>query len=246
MDRIKELIEEYLYQVIGGMIIVCVGLMIGLFLALHSDNHQSAEHNSLTTDLNSQSSSTPSEPDQNQIVETSSESDQTTNVNHGDHKQIYVDVKGAVKNPGVYQVKSNMRMCDAVDLAGGFNSSADRKQVNLAKRLVDQQVVYIPIRGEIKGNQFKIGDGKTVTTDNSDEDEQSDVAENDNSDSNQVNLNTADKSKLQDLNGIGEKKADQILAYRQSHGKFKSIDEIKNVPGFGDKTFVNLKSSICV
>ncbi|MEN2320317.1 helix-hairpin-helix domain-containing protein [Lentilactobacillus parabuchneri] len=62
----------------------------------------------------------------------------------------------------------------------------------------------------------------------------------------QINLNTADKTKLQELSGIGDKKADQIIAYRQAHGQFKNIEELKEVPGFGEKTFANLKSSICV
>ncbi|XIF19671.1 MAG: ComEA family DNA-binding protein [Acetilactobacillus jinshanensis] len=65
---------------------------------------------------------------------------------------IFIDIEGAVKRPGVYQFTNNMRVDDAVNLAGGLNRSADRKHINLAKKLTDQQTVYIPVKGEIKGS----------------------------------------------------------------------------------------------
>lgn len=248
MDRFKEFIEDHLYQIIGGMVVVCAGLLLGLILIMRPATPSIAQNYQATSvgeqaSINQEDSRTS---DNSSSTEVRQNPENTKLNTQGGHKQIYVDVKGAVRNPGVYQVKSNMRICDAVDLAGGFNRSADKKQVNLAKRLTDQQVVYIPIRGEIKGNQFKDGDAKPIASEQSESNEDIINSENTNSDNNQINLNSADKTKLQELTGIGEKKADQIIAYRQAHGNFKKIDELKDVPGFGDKTFMNLKSSICV
>ncbi len=146
---------------------------------------------------------------------------------------MYVDVKGAVKQPGMKKVESTMRVIDAVQLAGGFASNADEKQVNLAQKLTDSQVVYIPKRGEkvptsVAGSSAASGGASSE------------------SEAPQVNLNTADLAGLQQLDGVGEKKAEKILAYRQEHGGFKSADELKNVNGFGDKTLERLKPQITV
>lgn len=145
---------------------------------------------------------------------------------------MYVDVKGAVKQPGMKKVESTMRVIDAVQLAGGFASNADEKQVNLAQKLTDSQVVYIPKRGEKVPAAVA---GSSATGGASAE-----------SEAPQVNLNTADLTGLQQLDGVGEKKAEKILAYRQEHGGFKSTDELKNVNGFGDKTLERLKPQITV
>ena len=146
---------------------------------------------------------------------------------------MYVDVKGAVKQPGMKKVESTMRVIDAVQLAGGFTSNADERQVNLAQKLTDSQVVYIPKHGEkvptsAAGTPAAGGGAGTE------------------SQAPQVNLNTADATELQQLDGVGEKKAEKILAYRQEHGGFKSADDLKNVNGFGDKTLERLRPQIVV
>lgn len=143
---------------------------------------------------------------------------------------MYVDVKGAVKQPGLKKVDQSMRVIDAIQLAGGFASNADQKQVNLAQRLTDQQVVYIPKHGE---EAPATANGGTTAAGAS-------------SEAPQVNLNTADITQLQQLDGVGEKKAEKILAYRQEHGQFQSIEELKEVNGFGDKTLERLKPQLAV
>ncbi|GEP19581.1 helix-hairpin-helix domain-containing protein [Pediococcus argentinicus] len=168
--------------------------------------------------------------------------------------KIMVDVKGAVKNPGVYEVKEGMRITDAINLAGGLNRSADRKHVNLASQLSDQQVVYVPIRGEVKGpivdsSATSTTNSPSVTTSSSSDNavKSSSTSQNDQkSDSGQVNLNSASKEDLTKLNGIGDKKAEQIVAYRESHGSFKNVDELKQVQGIGDKIFETIKASVVV
>nr|WP_281349180.1 ComEA family DNA-binding protein [Secundilactobacillus folii] len=150
---------------------------------------------------------------------------------------MYVDVKGAVKQPGMKKVDASMRVIDAVQLAGGFTSQADQKQVNLAQKLTDSQVVYIPKHGEKAPTDT--GSTATGTTSPAGGAESSSQAP-------QVNLNTADLNGLQQLDGVGEKKAEKIMAYRQEHGGFQSVDELKNVNGFGDKTLERLRPQVSV
>ena len=120
-------------------------------------------------------------------------------------------------------------MKEAIEQAGGSLPTADLNQVNLAKQLTDQQVIYIPLVGE------KIAGANNIQTGSSADGDQP-----------IVNLNTATKEQLQTITGIGEKKADKILAYRQEHGEFKSVEELKSVDGFGDKTVAKLQSSLSV
>lgn len=243
MDRIREFIDEYLYQILIGLVAVIVVFMFvigGLLIGKGGETASSEEpvavqSSSASSDTGSAASSSPG--------------DQPKQVAAGTNQQMYVDVKGAVKNPGVYQVGSNMRVVDAIELAGGYNRSADKKKINLAQKLTDQQVIYVPIRGE-KGTPVTSTVAASPTPSETPADSGSDnsapSADGTSGTSQQINLNTADKSKLQELTGIGDKKADQIIAYRQAHGQFKNIEELKEVPGFGDKTFANLKASICV
>ncbi len=137
-----------------------------------------------------------------------------------------MDVKGAVKQPGVYTLKHGARIQEALKQAGGPLPTADMRQVNLAKQVTDQQMVYIPAQGEVQ---------TTAGLANANESSQA-----------IVNLNTATKEQLLTLTGIGDKKADQILAYRQQHGEFKQVEDLKNVDGFGDKTVAKLKDSLAV
>lgn len=142
------------------------------------------------------------------------------------HRGVTVDVKGAVKQPGVYTLKHGARIQEALKQAGGPLRTADMRQVNLAKQVTDQQMVYIPAQGEVQ-----------TTTGLANANESSQAI---------VNLNTATKEQLLTLTGIGDKKADQILAYRQQHGEFKQVEDLKNVDGFGDKTVAKLKDSLVV
>lgn len=145
-------------------------------------------------------------------------------------QQIYVDIKGAVKKPGMYEGMLEMRVWDAVMLAGGVREDADTKQVNFSERIVDQMVIYVPTIGEEVQeltSREDSEDGLKSTTD-------------------KINLNKANEAELTTLTGIGQKKAQEIIRYREENGGFKSIEELKNISGFGEKTFEKLKDSISV
>lgn len=159
---------------------------------------------------------------------------------------IYVDVKGAVKQPGLYRVTAAMRVADAIELAKGLSPQADQRQVNLAAKVVDQQVIYVPVKGEqlpaiaapaatsqpetakTTGGNPKAGGSATTGA------------------KGKINLNTADVAALQKLAGVGQKKAEKIIAFRNEHGAFKSVAELKKVGGFGDKTLAKFQDQLTV
>lgn len=144
--------------------------------------------------------------------------------------KICVDVKGAVSRPGVYYLPKSSRVKEAIDAAGGVKAEADLKQVNLAKQLQDQQVVFVPLPGEQLPTVMASG-SPSNSADTS---------------KGKINLNSASKADLQKIDGVGDKKADKILEYRQQHGQFKSVDELKNISGFGDKTIAKMKDQLAV
>lgn len=151
---------------------------------------------------------------------------------------IIVDVKGAVKKPGIYQLDAEARVMDAIREAGGYNQSANPKAINLAEKLKDEMVVYVPKKGEKTDHTPVSTPPATSTTQGNTSSSPEQTA--------LVNLNTADETQLQTLTGIGPAKAKAIIAYRTESGLFQTIDDLKKVTGFGEKTFEKLKSSITV
>ncbi|WP_069989443.1 helix-hairpin-helix domain-containing protein [Streptococcus agalactiae] len=145
--------------------------------------------------------------------------------------QVTVDVKGAVNHPGVYSLPSQSRVTDAIKRAGGLSNLADSKSVNLAQKLQDETVVYVAQKGE------KI----TVV----EEKKENNIATQGNS-KGKINLNKADLSSLQTISGVGAKRAQDILDYRDSQGGFKTIDDLKNVSGIGEKTLEKLRQDVTI
>lgn len=173
-----------------------------------------------------------SKPTTFSVLEESLESQSDESSTKGEGRQIYTDIKGAIVKPGMYRIAENARVLDVVNLAGGFTEAADQKQVNFSQIVEDQMVIYVPTSAEdlAEWQSLTPANQETVATKAQE--------------SAKINLNTADSLTLQQLNGIGEKKATAIIAYREEKGSFKTIDEIKEVAGIGDKTFENLKNDI--
>lgn len=150
--------------------------------------------------------------------------------------RIFVDIIGEVKNPSVVEVGSEERLQAAIEKAGGLTETAERKSVNLAQKLVDGAQYIIPSKGgklvinyseDIKIEEALAEDGSAKT------------------EIDKVNINTATKEELENLTGIGETLSQRIIEYREEHGKFKSIEEIKEVNGIGDKKFEDISKDIC-
>ena len=145
------------------------------------------------------------------------------------HDTIACYVCGAVKEPGVYYLSKDDRKQAAVEAAGGFAEDAVQSYVNLAEKVSDGEKIYIPTEAELEGGSYKPDSqqGKDET-----------------SDSGQVDINRADKERLMTLPGIGEAKADSIIAYRDEHGSFKSPEEILTVQGIKDGIYNRIKDRI--
>ena len=139
---------------------------------------------------------------------------------------IFVDIKGAVKNPGVYQMKSGDRVKDALDAAGGLTDEADSQKVNLAQRVEDQMVIVVPKVGE-EATEIPAG---AMSKEASKE--------------GKVNINTATVEELKTLKGVGEKKAEAIIEYRKKNGSFKTKEDLMKVRGIGKKLFESFQERI--
>ena len=139
---------------------------------------------------------------------------------------IFVDIKGAVKNPGVYQMKVGDRVKDALDAAGGLTEEADSQKVNLAKRLEDQMVIVVPKVGE-EAEEIPEGETRKEATKEG-----------------KVNINTATVEELKTLKGVGEKKAEAIIEYRKKNGSFQTKEDLMKVRGIGKKLFESFQERI--
>lgn len=161
-------------------------------------------------------------------------------------KEITVYISGQVAKEGVVTLSSDKRLADAVEKLGGLTKNADTNNINLAMKLEDEKHYIIPKEGEVIQNN---SDSSQVTS-NKDNNNQANNSSNNatqtDSQGNKININTADLKQLDDIPGVGEATANKILSYRDENGEFKSIEEIKNVNGIGDKKFENMKDLICV
>jgi competence protein ComEA len=142
-----------------------------------------------------------------------------------EYEIILAYITGEVNNPGVYELKNGDRVKDIVDMAGGFTDEADTVNINLAQKIRDEDRVYIPKLGE-SPPEFETNKKPALI------------------DINLIDINSATVSELSALPGIGNVKGQNIVNHRESFGKFKSIEELKNVSGIGEKTFEGLKDLV--
>ena len=170
----------------------------------------------------------------------------TENIETNDSQSFVVYVSGYVNNPGVYELSAGSRVIDAIDAAGGYSKEAYDNYLNLASLISDGQMIYVPSEEEVsQGNVESIaGNGST-----------SGIGVNGNggnSGSNGtgnsgglVNINSASKEELMTLPGIGESKADKIIAYREENGRFNSPEGIMEISGIKDGLYNKIKDKIC-
>lgn len=147
---------------------------------------------------------------------------------------VVVYIAGEVKKPDVYNIRSDARIKDLVEEAGGFTQNADIENLNLAQRLKDGEKIVV---GNIND---KVDKSEDLAQNINDENTQADNARQ------VVNINTADETELQKLEGIGEKLARNIIAYREKYGDYTSIEEIKEADGIGEAIFDKIKGNITI
>lgn len=190
------------------MIALFILLLVFLFYLLQKTNKSASWQEEESTELFQQSS------------ETVDKKTKTTT------EKIIVDIKGEVQKPGVYELEGDVRVKEVVLKAGGLTEKAEENQLNLAEKVQDQQMIYVPNKKEAQ---------------------EMDIVENEqesNNDETLVDINMADLTELQKLSGIGPAKAQAIIDYREENGSFKEIDELNEISGFGEKTVEKIRESI--
>lgn len=212
MEELIEKIKEY------KIIVICaiLGLVLGGFFLLKPVAQTPAKESNLQMEVAAISKDSTDEKEDNNQKEEVVEQDLIT-----------VDVKGAVKSPGIYDLPVGSRVNDAVQKAGGLIDNADSKSINLAQKISDEALVYVPTKEEA-ANQESYSNATG------------------NKESKKVNLNKASLEELKQVKGLGAKRAQDIIDHRESNGKFKSVDELKKVSGIGAKTIEKLKEYVTV
>lgn len=157
----------------------------------------------------------------------------STKIENSDAK-IGVYISGEIKKEGVYYLDKDSRIVNLIDIAGGVTDKADVSKINPAQKLNDSDKIIIPEKKEM-------GIEEIDTDEEFDEIKEKPSS----STSDKININSATKSELMTLNGIGDATATKIINYRKTN-TFKDIEDIMNVPGIGESKFNNIKDDICV
>ncbi len=188
-----------------------------------------------TTKDNSEIEITEDNLTTNTAVENSNETVEENN-------KIVVHITGEVNYPGIVVLKEGARVVDAIEAGGGETDEADLSSLNLAYILSDGEKIYVPNKEETSQES----QGREYITSAKDNSEQSENGAKSTGTNFKININTAKQEELTQITGIGDSTAKKIIEYRTQNGKFKSIEDIKNIPGIGDSKFNAMKEEITV
>ena len=210
--QVKRWLMEYkkILSIIGGVLAVIVIILVGRVMMASSTKEKVMVTNAVNT---------------TRVEETTTIMPQN----------CYVDIKGEVLRPGVYEFSCESRMQEVIKKAGGFTEEADETKINLAQKITDQMQIIVPNvhskqeDGLTEGNSEK---GSSTNTSVS------------NSKQGTININTATLEELQTIKGIGKKKAEAILQYRKEHGAFRTKEDLLQVKGIGKKALEAIESQV--
>ena len=160
-----------------------------------------------------------------------------------------IDIKGAIKNPNVYQMPCNSNVNDAIKIAGGITANADTSVINLAKKISNEMVIIIYTKDEVKNSNIvdtviKVVEKECVCPNIQNDGCLNTEIKRNIGESNLVNINTATQSQLEELPGIVSSKAKAIIEYREKNGKFETIEDLQKVEGIGIKMYEAVKEYI--
>lgn len=220
ITNIRKLDKDY---IVIGIIIIAVIIFIVLNIGKVTEfNKEEKENTTINASI---------EESKNDIEEKENKENKEETKEMG--TGIFVHIDGWIQNPGVYEIKENDRVNTIIEKAGGLKEGASIKSINLAARLSDGDKIYIPNREEekqIETTEVKRNNTGTVKiTKNS-----------------KININKASISELKQITGIGESTANKIIDYRDNVGKFKKIEDIKEVKGIGDSKYESIKDKITI
>ena len=237
ITKIKKIDKDYL---IIGVIVIAV--IIFMIINLGKIKEFENKDNDKITNVESSINTDNDKSEENKEQKDDNSKEQI--VNGGG---IFVHIDGHINNPGVYEIKENDRIKTLIDKAGGFKEGYSIKNINLAAKLSDGDKIYIPSVSEEKNsennnnNNINInssGKGQNIKTDRNNVS----IMKN----NSKININTANISELKQITGIGESTANKIIDYRENVGKFKKIEDIKEVKGIGDAKYESLKNKITI
>lgn len=146
-------------------------------------------------------------------------------VNSEAEPEMYVDISGCVKKPGIYKIRRNTRLFEVIELAGGLTKDADYNGFNQAERIEDGDKIIIPGKGD--------EDGETMPSQGTSS-----------ASGGKININTADSMALQEIPGVGPSTAEKIISYREENGRFHKKEDLMNISGIGEKTFEKMEDKI--
>ena len=210
--QVKRWLMEYkkVLSIIGGVLAVIVIILVGRGMMASSTKEKVMVTNAVNT---------------TRIEETTTMMPQN----------CYVDIKGEVLHPGVYEFSCESRVQEVIKKAGGFTEEADETKINLAQKISDQMQIIVPnVHSKQEGG---------VTEGNSEKGNSSNSTPS-NSKQGTVNINTATLEELQTIKGIGKKKAEAILQYRKEHGPFRTKEDLLQVKGIGKKALEAIESQV--
>ena len=210
--QVKRWLMEYkkILSIIGGVLAVIVIILVGRGMMASSTKEKVMVTNAVNT---------------TRVEETTTIMPQN----------CYVDIKGEVLRPGVYEFSCESRMQEVIKKAGGFTEEADETKINLAQKITDQMQMIVPnVHSKQEGG---------VTEGNSEKGNTSNTTPS-NSKQGTVNINTATLEELQTIKGIGKKKAEAILQYRKEHGAFRTKEDLLQVKGIGKKALEAIESQV--
>ena len=237
ITKIKKIDKDY---VIIGVIVIAVIIFMIINLGKIKEFENKDKDNDKMTNVESSINTDNDKSEENKEQKDDNSKEQI--VNGGG---IFVHIDGYINNPGVYEIKENDRIKTLIDKAGGFKEGYSIKNINLAAKLSDGDKIYIPSVLEEKNsennnniNTNSSGKGQNVKTDRNNVS----IMKN----NSKININTANISELKQITGIGESTANKIIDYRENVGKFKKIEDIKEVKGIGDAKYESLKNKITI
>ena len=210
--QVKRWLMEYkkILSIIGGVLAVIVIILVGRVMMASSTKEKVMVTNAVNT---------------TRVEETTTIMPQN----------CYVDIKGEVLRPGVYEFSCESRMQEVIKKAGGFTEEADETKINLAQKISDQMQIIVPnLHSQQEGGVTEGNSGKGNLSNTTPS----------NSKQGTVNINTATLEELQTIKGIGKKKAEAILQYRKEHGAFRTKEDLLQVKGIGKKALEAIESQV--
>lgn len=204
--------------------------------SLSTEDRSTGDKNTAEQDLLSTSKAPDRETEQNKAQMQEEQKTAKNSVSTQEKEQLCVHICGAVKNPGVYQVEEGARICDLIKLSGGLIKDAAGDYINQAQAVTDGQRIYIPKTDEVQtfAAEEYMDTEKDIIKDSTAEASQL------------ININTASADELMTLPGIGQSKADSIIKYRETNGKFTSVDELTNISGIKEGVLKRISDRITV